>query len=130
MTRHSQALYDISTIRTPMAIFHGGNDTLIDAEALITKLRPVRLVSSPFLSLLFFFFDKRPAQQARLETYREPSYEHLDYLWARDVSETVYPAVIAAIASLSKRDDDDGDEAVPVAKRPRKGSRYSMGGED
>ncbi|KAK3310789.1 Alpha/Beta hydrolase protein [Chaetomium strumarium] len=70
------ARYPTRNIRTPVVLVYGGSDSLVDIKAMLREL---------------------PAQTVANEI---PHYEHLDFLWARDVDEQVFPHVFDALESF------------------------------
>ncbi|KAL2137912.1 hypothetical protein VTI28DRAFT_7848 [Corynascus sepedonium] len=71
------ARYPTRNIRTPVVLVYGGSDSLVDIRAMLREL---------------------PPQTAAVEV---PHYEHLDFLWARDVHEQVFPHVFDALESFT-----------------------------
>nr|CAG8573739.1 6523_t:CDS:2 [Entrophospora candida] len=66
-TGHRCQLFPTNQINTPIAVFYGGSDSLVDINVLLKQLpRPVFVKEIPI-------------------------YEHLDFLWASDVHKEVYP---------------------------------------
>ncbi|KAK4152357.1 Alpha/Beta hydrolase protein [Chaetomidium leptoderma] len=71
------AKYPTRNIKTPIVLVYGGSDSLVDIKAMLREL---------------------PAQTVATEI---PHYEHLDFLWARDVDELVFPHVFDALESFT-----------------------------
>ena len=71
------ARYPTRNIKTPIVLVYGGSDSLVDIRAMLREL---------------------PAQTLANEI---PHYEHLDFLWARDVKERVFPVVFDALESFT-----------------------------
>jgi lysosomal acid lipase/cholesteryl ester hydrolase len=71
------AKYPTRNIKTPIVLVYGGTDSLVDIKAMLREL---------------------PAQTVANEI---PHYEHLDFLWARDVVEQVFPHVFDALESFT-----------------------------
>jgi lysosomal acid lipase/cholesteryl ester hydrolase len=65
--------YPTRNIKTPIVLLYGGSDSLIDIEAMLGEL-PRGTVAKSI-----------------------PSYEHLDFLWARDVDQQVFGHVFEAL---------------------------------
>ncbi|KAL2161341.1 hypothetical protein VTH06DRAFT_8563 [Thermothelomyces fergusii] len=71
------ARYPTRNIRTPIVLVYGGSDSLVDIKAMLREL---------------------PPQTVAAEI---PHYEHLDFLWARDVHEQVFRHVFDALESFT-----------------------------
>ncbi|KAK3298388.1 Alpha/Beta hydrolase protein, partial [Chaetomium fimeti] len=71
------AKYPTRNIKTPIVLVYGGSDSLVDIRAMLREL---------------------PAQTLANEI---PHYEHLDFLWARDVHDLVFPHVFDALESFT-----------------------------
>ncbi|KAK4042148.1 triacylglycerol lipase [Parachaetomium inaequale] len=71
------AKYPTRNIKTPIVLVYGGSDSLVDIGAMLREL---------------------PAQTVANEIEH---YEHLDFLWARDVHELVFPHVFDALESFT-----------------------------
>jgi lysosomal acid lipase/cholesteryl ester hydrolase len=71
------AKYPTRNIKTPIVLVYGGSDSLVDIRAMLREL---------------------PRQTVANEI---PHYEHLDFLWARDVHERVFPHVFDALESFT-----------------------------
>ncbi|KAI9163222.1 putative lipase [Paramyrothecium foliicola] len=77
-TRYSKvAKYPTRNIRTPVVLVYGGSDSLVDIKAMLKEL---------------------PPQTVATEI---PHYEHLDFLWARDVDTQVFQHVFDALDSFT-----------------------------
>lgn len=71
------AKYPTRNIRTPVVLVYGGSDSLVDIKVMLKEL-PRRTVATVI-----------------------PHYEHLDFLWARDVDAQVFPHVFDALDSFT-----------------------------
>lgn len=71
--------YELTKIRCPIALFYGGRDELVDAQAVAQELGPRRIVKN----------------------HCEPRYEHLDMLWADDAYEKIFPGVIQLLTDYT-----------------------------
>lgn len=71
------AKYPTRNIRTPIVLIYGGSDSLVDIKAMLREL-PRTTVATEI-----------------------PHYEHLDFLWARDVAAQVFPHVFDALDSFT-----------------------------
>lgn len=71
------AKYPTRNIRTPVVLVYGGSDSLVDIKAMLREL---------------------PPQTVATEI---PHYEHLDFLWARDVDAQVFQHVFDALDSFT-----------------------------
>lgn len=71
------AKYPTRNIKTPIVLVYGGSDSLVDIKAMLREL-PTQTVANEI-----------------------PHYEHLDFLWARDVHEQVFQHVFAALESFT-----------------------------
>ena len=71
------AKYPTRNIRTPVVLVYGGSDSLVDIKAMLKEL---------------------PPQTVATEI---PHYEHLDFLWARDVDKQVFQHVFDALDSFT-----------------------------
>ncbi|EFX01858.1 triglyceride lipase-cholesterol [Grosmannia clavigera kw1407] len=77
-SKHTKvAKYPTRNIKTPVVLVYGGIDSLVDIRAMLREL---------------------PAQTVATEI---PHYEHLDFLWARDVDSQVFRHVFDAIDSFT-----------------------------
>ncbi|KAI2466476.1 alpha/beta-hydrolase [Annulohypoxylon bovei var. microspora] len=70
------AKYPTRNIKTPIVLVYGGSDSLVDIEVMMREL-PNRTVATEI-----------------------PHYEHLDFLWARDVDEQVFQHVFDALENF------------------------------
>ncbi|KAK4225109.1 putative sterol esterase [Podospora fimiseda] len=71
------AKYPTRNIKTPIVLVYGGSDSLVDIKAMLREL---------------------PSQTVANEI---PHYEHLDFLWAKDVDEQVFQHVFDALDSFT-----------------------------
>lgn len=71
------AKYPTRNIKTPVVLVYGGSDSLVDMKVMLREL---------------------PAQTMATEI---PHYEHLDFLWARDVDTQVFQHVFDALESFT-----------------------------
>lgn len=71
------AKYPTRNIHTPVVLVYGGSDSLVDINTMLREL---------------------PPQTVATEI---PHYEHLDFLWARDVDVQVFPHVFDALDSFT-----------------------------
>lgn len=71
------AKYPTRNIRTPVVLVYGGSDSLVDIKVMLREL---------------------PPQTVATEI---PHYEHLDFLWARDVDSQVFQHVFDALDSFT-----------------------------
>lgn len=77
-SKHTKvAKYPTRNIKTPVVLVYGGSDSLVDIKAMMREL---------------------PAQTVATEI---PHYEHLDFLWARDVETQVFRHVFDALDSFT-----------------------------
>ncbi|WEW55984.1 cholesterol esterase [Emydomyces testavorans] len=70
---YKPAKFPTRNIRTPIVLVYGGRDSLVDINVMLREL-PRHTVATPI-----------------------PHYEHLDFLWARDVHRLVFPRVFEAL---------------------------------
>ncbi|KAI0476531.1 alpha/beta-hydrolase [Xylariaceae sp. FL0804] len=75
------AKYPTRNIRTPIVIVYGGSDSLVDIKAWLKEL-PNRTIATEI-----------------------PHYEHLDFLWARDVDSQVFRHVFDALDNFTSADN-------------------------
>jgi lysosomal acid lipase/cholesteryl ester hydrolase len=75
---HAPPSFPIAQITVPIALFQGGKDLLVDFDFLNTNL-------------------PHPLLSKQIEHY-----EHLDFLWASDTSEHVFPDVINLLKKKNK----------------------------
>lgn len=71
------AKYPTRNIKTPVVLVYGGSDSLVDIKVMLREL---------------------PSQTVATEI---PHYEHLDFLWARDVDTQVFQHVFDALESFT-----------------------------
>lgn len=71
------AKYPTRNIRTPVVLLYGGSDSLVDIRSMLKEL---------------------PPQTVATEI---PHYEHLDFLWARDVDSQLFQHVFDALDSFT-----------------------------
>lgn len=71
------AKYPTRNIKTPIVLVYGGSDSLVDIKAMLREL---------------------PSTTVATEI---PHYEHLDFLWARDVHVQVFPHVFDALDNFT-----------------------------
>lgn len=71
------ARYPTRNIKTPIVLVYGGSDSLVDIRAMLRELPPTTVATEI------------------------PHYEHLDFLWARDVAAQVFPHVFDALDSFT-----------------------------
>lgn len=77
-SKHTKvAKYPTRNIKTPIVLVYGGSDSLVDIKVMLREL---------------------PRQTVATEI---PHYEHLDFLWARDVHEQVFRHVFDALESFT-----------------------------
>jgi len=74
--------YDISHIRCPVALFHGGRDNLPNTPATISVIPKDKLVYN----------------------HKEEEYEHLDFMWAKDASQRIFPKVVALLDKYTTKE--------------------------
>ncbi|KAH8908098.1 alpha/beta-hydrolase [Coniochaeta sp. PMI_546] len=71
------AKYPTRNIKTPIVLVYGGSDSLVDIKVMLREL-PKQTIATGI-----------------------PHYEHLDFLWARDVDTMVFPHVFDALESFT-----------------------------
>ena len=71
------AKYPTRNIRTPIVLVYGGSDSLVDIKVMLRELPPSTVATEI------------------------PHYEHLDFLWARDVNTQVFQHVFDALDSFT-----------------------------
>ncbi|KAJ3369005.1 cholesterol esterase [Allomyces arbusculus] len=86
---HVPASYPLRNIKTPIALFYGGRDTLSDLGFLLTQL-------------------PTPAFVLKVQEY-----EHLDCLWASSAHSRLFPAVVGVMRALGARHPDGSRAEVP-----------------
>ncbi|CAK7274601.1 cholesterol esterase [Sporothrix epigloea] len=76
-SKHTKvARYPTRNIKTPIVLIYGGSDSLVDIKAMLREL---------------------PSQTVATEI---PHYEHLDFLWARDIDTRVFCHIFDALNSF------------------------------
>jgi len=65
--------YQLGKIKTPIAIFHGGRDTIPESDIILSELNQPVLI------------------------HKEEDYEHLDFIWAANAPQKIFPKVINLI---------------------------------
>ncbi|KAK3336170.1 Alpha/Beta hydrolase protein [Cercophora scortea] len=76
------AKYPTRNIKTPIVLVYGGSDSLVDIKVMLREL---------------------PSKTIATEV---PHYEHLDFLWARDVDTQVFPHVFDALESFTGAEEN------------------------
>eukprot|EP01111_Echinosteliopsis_oligospora_P010324 TRINITY_DN3185_c0_g1_i1.p1 TRINITY_DN3185_c0_g1~~TRINITY_DN3185_c0_g1_i1.p1 ORF type:complete len:450 (+),score=99.33 TRINITY_DN3185_c0_g1_i1:147-1496(+) len=71
--------YDLTHIGCPVALFHGGRDHLPNTTATISIIPKDKLVYN----------------------HREEEYEHLDFMWAKNASQKIFPKIITLLDRFS-----------------------------
>jgi lysosomal acid lipase/cholesteryl ester hydrolase len=102
-TRYSKvAKYPTRNIKTPVVLVYGGSDSLVDIKAMLREL---------------------PPQTVATEI---PHYEHLDFLWARDVDLQVFQHVFDALDSFTdaEHSKEEYDRYHSVRKESLIGSAF------
>ncbi|RHZ54741.1 hypothetical protein Glove_423g18 [Diversispora epigaea] len=94
---HCCLKFPTEQIKTPIAIFYGGSDSLVNIDVLLKQLpKPV------------FVKEVLP-------------YEHLDFLWASDVHKQVFPELFDLLHKYNNHDDyeedDDDDKKQLIFKK-------------
>ncbi|KAG0351923.1 cholesterol esterase [Gamsiella multidivaricata] len=74
---HCPHPFPTNQITVPMAIFYGGDDTLVDVKALLSDLPDL------------------------VGIWEIPNYEHLDFLWADGLDKQVYPHILQLLEKHS-----------------------------
>jgi len=87
------AKFPTRNIKTPIVLVYGGSDSLVDIGVMLKEL---------------------PSHTIATEI---PHYEHLDFLWAREVDTLVFPHVIDALESFSSAEHSKEDFAKYRAAR-------------
>jgi lysosomal acid lipase/cholesteryl ester hydrolase len=87
------AKFPTRNIKTPIVLVYGGSDSLVDIGVMLKEL---------------------PSHTIAIEI---PHYEHLDFLWARDVDTLVFPHVLDALGSFSNAEHTKEDFARYRAAR-------------
>ncbi|KYK57878.1 hypothetical protein DCS_04891 [Drechmeria coniospora] len=98
------AKYPTRNIRTPIVLVYGGSDSLVDIESMLKELPP-QTVSTEI-----------------------PHYEHLDFLWARDVDAQVFQHVFDALDSFcdAEHSAEEYSRYYTVRNESLIGSGYSI----
>jgi lysosomal acid lipase/cholesteryl ester hydrolase len=98
------AKYPTRNIRTPVVLVYGGSDSLVDIKTMLREL---------------------PPQTVATEI---PHYEHLDFLWARDVDSQVFQHVFDALESFTDAEHtvEEYDRYYMVRNESLMGSGYSL----
>ncbi|KAG0291120.1 cholesterol esterase, partial [Dissophora globulifera] len=86
---HCPHPFPTNQITTPIAIFYGANDTLVDIKGLLSDLPDL------------------------VGIWEVPEYEHLDFLWAEGLDKHVYPHILQLLESHSF----NGHISSPEAKK-------------
>lgn len=81
--------FPTKNIRTPIVMVYGGSDSLVDINVMLREL-PRHTVATPI-----------------------PHYEHLDFLWARDVDQLVFPYVFEALEHYGPKSQTGSPEQKP-----------------
>jgi lysosomal acid lipase/cholesteryl ester hydrolase len=84
-TAYTLPQYRLSQVRTPVACFCGGRDTLPQSEKLIASLPKDKVVF----------------------VHTEEKYEHLDFMWAKNVATNIYPKILTLLHKYNGRLDQD-----------------------
>jgi len=87
------ARFPTRNIKTPIVLVYGGSDSLVDIGVMLKEL---------------------PSHTVAIEI---PHFEHLDFLWAREVDTLVFPHVLDALQSFSDSDHSKEDFAKYRAAR-------------
>lgn len=74
------AKFPTRNIKTPIVLVYGGSDSLVDINVMLRELPPHTVATEI------------------------PHYEHLDFLWAREVDTLVFPHVFDALESFATAD--------------------------
>jgi lysosomal acid lipase/cholesteryl ester hydrolase len=90
------AKFPTRNIKTPIVLVYGGSDSLVDIDVMLKEL---------------------PAHTMATEI---PHYEHLDFLWAREVDTLVFPHVFDALESFC--DAEHSKEEYETYRRARSNS--------
>ncbi|KAH8121108.1 hypothetical protein ACSS6W_010703 [Trichoderma asperelloides] len=97
------AKYPTRNIKTPVVLVYGGSDSLVDIKSMLKEL---------------------PRQTVATEI---PHYEHLDFLWARDVDTQVFQHVFDALNSFTDAEhtEEEYDRYHFVRHESLAGSAYA-----
>jgi len=85
-TGYSLPQYQLRHIRTPVACFCGGRDTLPQTAQLLAAL----------------------PKDKKVFVHTEEKYEHLDFMWAKDIAQTIYPKILMLMdrySNVQKKED-------------------------
>lgn len=98
------AKYPTRNIKTPVVLVYGGSDSLVDIKSMLKEL---------------------PRQTVATEI---PHYEHLDFLWARDVDTQVFQHVFDALNSFTDAEhtEEEYDRYHFVRQESLVGSAYTL----
>ncbi|KAL7962616.1 Alpha/Beta hydrolase protein [Trichoderma compactum] len=98
------AKYPTRNIKTPVVLVYGGSDSLVDIKSMLKEL---------------------PRQTVATEI---PHYEHLDFLWARDVDSQVFQHVFDALDSFTDAEhtEEEYDRYHMVRHESLTGSAYTL----
>lgn len=98
------AKYPTRNIKTPVVLIYGGSDSLVDIKSMLKEL---------------------PRQTVATEI---PHYEHLDFLWARDVDTQVFQHVFDALNSFTDAEhtEEEYDRYHIVRQESLVGSAYTL----
>lgn len=99
------AKYPTRNIKTPVVLVYGGSDSLVDIKVMLKEL---------------------PPQTVATEI---PHYEHLDFLWARDVDTQVFQHVFDALDSFTgaEHSKEEYDKYYVSRQESLLGSGYAFG---
>ncbi len=86
------ARFPTRNIKTPCVLVYGGSDSLVDIDVMLRQL-PQNTVATKI-----------------------PHYEHLDFLWARDVDTLVFPHVLDALESFSEGHEKEHFDAFKAVR--------------
>jgi lysosomal acid lipase/cholesteryl ester hydrolase len=92
------AKFPTRNIKTPIVLVYGGSDSLVDIDVMLRELPPHTIATEI------------------------PHYEHLDFLWAREVDTLVFPHVFDALESFS-----DAEHSKEEYDRYRSARHQSLG---
>lgn len=87
------ARYPTRNIKTPIVLVYGGSDSLVDIKVMLKELPPKTVATEI------------------------PHYEHLDFLWARDVDAQVFQHVFDALESFTDAEHTKEEYARYFASR-------------
>ena len=92
------AKFPTRNIKTPIVLLYGGSDSLVDINVMLKELPPHTVATEI------------------------PHYEHLDFLWAREVDTLVFPHVFDALESFC-----DAEHSKEEYERYRSARHASLG---